>query len=113
MNFLFVLSVVLLTNVLSIDPELQLCQDLTIDAAVVADDSIGYAIKGDFYWIIDVRKGINKNTTAGYLSDRWPGLTGPIDAAFTIDEARLRYGTVFLKVRNSSYFQIKTFENHY
>ena len=81
-----------------IDPETALCQNLVIDAAVTADDDISYAIKGDYYWNMTA-EGIPPDVIARPLSDRWRGLSGPIDAAFKIDEAFHRVSTVFLKGR--------------
>ena len=113
MNILIQLSLIL--NVLAIDandssdqiksrvisdPEIALCDELTIDAAVVADDGIGYVFKGNFFWKIDITTGISQQLVAQYISDRWEGLTGPIDAAFSIDEEKYRLSTVFIKVRN-------------
>ena len=84
------------------DPELQLCLDLTIDAAVSADDGIDYVFKGDYYWRFSTTTGIPTDTIAQPISDRWPGLKGPIDAAFTIDEPKFRLSTVFIKVSDIS-----------
>ena len=90
-----------------VDPGIALCEELTIDAAVVADDNIGYVFKGNFYWVLTISSGISQTVVAKYISDRWEGLTGPIDAAFTIDEAKYRLSTVFIKVRNVFFISMK------
>ena len=88
------------TEAIPMDPEMQLCEDMSIDAAVFADDNVGYAFKGDFYWQMSSSSGISPNFVARYISDRWNGLTGPIDAAFTVDDSKYRFCTVFIKVRH-------------
>ena len=92
--------VILLNKLLveAMDPELDLCSDLSIDSAVSADDGIDYIIKGDYYWQFSTGTGISPDFIARPISERWPGLSGPIDAAFAIDEAKYRFSTVFLKV---------------
>ena len=94
---------ILLTTILNVltidamDPEIALCKELKIDAAVIADDNIGYAFKGDFHWTMDYISGISQHFVAKHISDRWEGLTGPIDAVFTIDESKYGLTTVFIK----------------
>lgn len=110
-RFLLLYSVLGLSTGKDIDPEMQLCEDLAIDAAVTADDSIGYAFKGDFYWTMTTADGISSNTIARYINNRWKGLSGPIDAAFTIETSRGELGTVFIKVRNS--YHSYSHSNHF
>jgi len=100
-HFLLLYIVLGLSSGKHIDPEMQLCEDLSIDAAVTADDNIGYAFKGDFYWTMSTTDGISSNTIARYIKNRWKGLSGPIDAAFTIETNKEELGTVFMKVKNN------------
>ena len=99
MKSVFLLSFVM--NVLTIngfDPDLELCIDPSVDAAVIADDNISYVFKDDFYWELNPTSGIPTQTVANYISSRWNGLNGPIDAAFAIDDQNHKLSTVFIKV---------------
>ncbi|XP_054157548.1 uncharacterized protein LOC128955894 [Oppia nitens] len=78
-----------------VDPEEQLCIDLAIDAAIYADDGISYILKGDSFWQMDSQTGLLPEA-GNLISDRWPGLPTPVNAAFTIGEAKYGLSTVFI-----------------
>ena len=95
---IFLVSLISIVSIDAMYPEIQLCKDLSIDAAVFADDNVGYAFKGEFYWQMSTTSGISPNFIARYISERWKGLTGPIDAAFTIDDSKYKLCTVFQRL---------------
>jgi hypothetical protein len=81
----------------TIDPDLQLCEDETVDAAVYSDDRKSYIFKGDYYWEFDSSSGISQEFGEP-IKNSWIDLPTPIDAAFAIDEQTHRDSTVFIKV---------------
>jgi hypothetical protein len=45
----FSITICLIINCQTIDPDLQACEDVIFDAAVNADNVKGYLFKGDYY----------------------------------------------------------------
>ena len=84
------------------DPDFKLCNDLTVDAAVQSDDGFDLIFKDEFYWVIDRTGEKLEKDFAKPISNRWPELTIPIDAAFTLVDELGKYSTVFITVRHSS-----------
>ena len=80
-----------------VDPDIRLCNDLNIDAAVKADDGLDYIFKDEYYWITDSKTGLSADF-AQPISKRWPKLPTPLDAAFTLVDENLQWSTVFIKV---------------
>jgi hypothetical protein len=57
----------------------QICEELTIDAAVTADDGKIYVFKIDYYWEFDSDSSISKDIGKP-VKERWIDSSAPIDA---------------------------------
>lgn len=80
------------------DPDVMLCKDMTIDAAVMGDDGGKYVFKGDYYWLIDKNGRAIASEYGELISERWPEVEVPIDAAFTFVDENVKWSTVFITV---------------
>lgn len=89
-----------------IDPDQQLCKDLTIDSALRDEEDIDYIIKGDYFWPINSDSGLS-DAFAEPISNRWPELPTPVDAAFTYVDPLNKRWSAFIKVFYN-YFQVNS-----
>jgi hypothetical protein len=92
-----IFSLGLIIDCKSTDPDLLLCEELTIGAAVFADDGKDNVFEGYYYWEIDLNSGISTNFGEP-IKERWIDLPTPIDATFSVDERQVRKSVVFIKV---------------
>ena len=82
------------------DPDIKLCNDLTIDAAVISDDGLHLVFKDQYYWLINKYGSGLEEDYAKPISQRYSALKHPIDAAFTLVDELGQWSTIFINVRH-------------